>query len=153
MGRRAIDEKIGALLRRSEEPIVAAEFVGSSKAVKRPCLPSSPARIVPPALVGRRTHKLARIPIKNSFMRSTAVTAHQISPGGQTMLNRNSPQCIVLSFLSYIEDQSDVHHDIDKQAFRRHKRAETAPALLETHGERASNINHNLLLRRVAGHF
>ena len=69
------------------------------------------------------------------------------------MLNCNSPQCIVLSFFGCIEDQSDVHHDVDKQAFRRHKRAEIAPAHLETQGERASSINHNLLLRRVAGHF
>src|SRR5258707_1463893 len=133
--------------------MVAGEFVGSSKAVKRPCLPSSPAGIVPPALVGRLTHKFPRTQIKNPFMRSTAVTAHQIAPGGQTMLNRNSPQCIVLSFFGCIENQSDVHHNVDKQAFRGHKRAEIAPASLETQGERTSSINHDLLLRRVASHF
>src|SRR3981189_2007267 len=121
--------------------MVAGEFIGSSKAVKRPCLPSSPTRIVPPALLGRRTDKFARIQIKDSFMRSTAVTAHQITPGGQTMLNRNSPQCIVLSFFGCIEDQSHVHHYVDKRAFRRHKRAEIASALLDTQGKRASRIN------------
>src|ERR1700730_19441698 len=118
MRRRTIDEKIGALLRRSEEPIVAGEFVGSSKAVKRPCLPSSPTRIVPPALVGQLTHKFARIQIKDSFVRSTAVTAHQITSGGQTVLNPNSPQCIVLSFFGCGEDQAHVHHDIDEKKFQ-----------------------------------
>src|SRR5258707_14620610 len=84
-------------------------------------------------------------------MGGTAITAHQITSSGQTMLNSHAPQCIILRCFGRIEDQSDVHHDVDEQAFWRHERTEIAPVLLETQGERASSINHDLFLNGITG--
>src|ERR1700746_3947495 len=153
MGRRAINKKIGTLLRRAQKSLIAGKFVSGGETIERPCLSSGPARIVSPTLVRRLPQKFACIQVKNSFMGGTAVAAHQITSGGQTMLNRHPPQCIILRCFGRIEDQSDVHHDVDEQAFWRHERTEITPVLLETQGERASSINHDLILGWITGEF
>lgn len=60
--------------------------------------------------------------VKQTFMRHTAITTRQNAPGREAMLAGNLEQVLIIRLLCGIENDADVHHYVDKQAFRRDKR-------------------------------
>ena len=50
-----------------------------------------------------------------------------------------------------VEDQRDVHHDVDEQTLRRQERAEVAALGVESHRQRPPGRDQDLAERRVAG--
>ena len=60
-------------------------------------------------------------------------------------LIRAAVQIGILFLLCSVEDNADVHHDVDKQAFISHERAQVLPFFFETHGERGTRFHDDLI--------
>jgi len=58
--------------------------------------------------------KLSRIQVKDSLVNRRAVPAHEHPPGRQAMVHGNLMQCLVPRLAGRIEDDSNIHHDVDK---------------------------------------
>ncbi len=109
---------------RIQESLVLGVLVGGGETVQGPGLTACPARVVAPSLVSRLSEKLACLEVKQTLVRSAAVAPDQEPPGGQTMFGGDLPERLILGLLGSVKNDSDVHHDVDEKALRRHKRAQ-----------------------------
>ena len=62
----------------------------------------------------RRNWPLSQV--EDAFMGGAAVAAHQVFAGSQAVLEGDLGQLFVPALLGGVEDDADVHHDIDEEA-------------------------------------
>src|SRR5919199_2253237 len=139
----ARDIEVGAALRSVEEAPVARETIGGAEAVEGPGLPARPRGIAAPALVRGLAQERARVEVEDALVGRAAIAAHQEAARGQAVLHRGAPQAGVGCLLGGVEDDADVHHDVDEGALRRDEGAQIAPSLVETQRHRLARLDYN----------
>src|ERR1700675_4010454 len=80
VGRRPQQVKFCATSSRIQESLVLGVLVGGGKTGQRPGLTASPARVVPPALVGGLPEEFACLEVKKTLVRGAAVASDQETP-------------------------------------------------------------------------
>ena len=123
--------KILRNVERIEESWVLGVLVGRGETVQCPGLTARPARIVAPALVSGLPQEFAGLEVKQTLVRSAAVAPDQEPPGRETMFGGDLPERLILRLFGGVKNDSDVHHDVDEKALRRHKGAEISACRLK----------------------
>src|SRR5690349_5644152 len=90
------DVVIGASFGSLQETRVAAVFIRSREAAKRPGQPARPAGIASIALVSGLLEKFAGFQVEYAFVRNRPIAAHQKPAGGEAMANRNIPKPFIV---------------------------------------------------------
>src|SRR3981081_928102 len=67
------------------------------------------------------------------------------------MVSSDILQAFILRLLCRVKNDSNIHHDIDEQALRRHERSQVAPFGIEAKCESLTGIDHDPIFRFVAG--
>src|SRR6185437_1448845 len=111
VGRRVGDVVVGAGFGGVQEARVAAVFVGSSKAVKRPSEPARPAGVAAKPLLGRLPQKFSGFEVENSFMRRGSVATHQIATRGDAVADGHIAQPLVIGLAGGVENDADETND------------------------------------------
>src|SRR5207244_5918965 len=137
-------------LRCVEEAPVARETIGGAEAVKGPGLPAGPRGIAAPTLMRGLAQELARVEVEDALVGRAAVAAHQEAARGQAVRLGDAPQRGIRVLLRGVEDDADVHHDVDESALRRHERAQVAALLVEPPREGLPRLDDDLVDCRVA---
>src|SRR5207244_2268542 len=112
---RALDVAVRAQLRGFQEARVAREAVGRAEAVERPRQPARPGGIAAVALVRRLPQKLARLQVEDPLVSGAAVAAKKGAARGQAVLRGDLAQCGVVRLLRGVENDADVHHNVDEE--------------------------------------
>ena len=68
-----------------------------------------------------------------------------------TVPNGRIPQCLIARLVGRIENQRDIHHDVDEQRLWTNKAAQVLTVFSETHGQRPTGLNQNLVQLFVVG--
>ena len=71
--------------------------------------------------------------------------------GGQAVLHGDGLQVRVVFLLGRIEDDANIHHDVDEQAVLGQERAQVLALWLEPQRQGLPGLNNHRLHRRVAG--
>src|ERR1700736_2313430 len=99
--------------------------------------------------MGGLSQKFAGFKIENSLVRGAAIPANQVSASRQAMLDAYVEQLLILSLFCRVEDDRDVHHDIDEQAFGSNKGSEIFSPILIAKRQRSPCLDHDLVLHWV----
>ena len=67
------------------------------------------------------------------------------------MLARPSQQFAVIRSVGGVEDDADVHHDVDEATFRRYERSQVLSILIEAKTHGPAGLDHAALDRFIAG--
>ena len=88
--------------------------------------------------------------VEDAFMGGAAVAAHQVFSCSQAVLARDLCQLLVAALLGGIEDDADVHHDINEEAVLRQEGAQVCAFLAEAQSHRLAGGNQNFIEGGVA---
>ena len=139
------DVVIGAGFGRFQKPRIAAVLIGKAETVQRPARAARPARIAAVTLLRALAQELAGLQIENPFLRRGAVAAHQKAARGQAVAQRDVAQPAIARLARGIEDDPDVHHDVDEERILADERAQVLPVLLETQRLGFARLNQRIL--------
>ena len=120
------------------------------KPYKRPSQAARPAGIAPISLLRGLPQKFAGLQIEDPFVRGGSVPAHQEAARGEAVAQRDIPQPPVARFARGVEDDADVHHDVDEDRILGHERSQILAIFLEPHGQRRAGLNDDVFQLRIA---
>src|SRR5262249_38725465 len=117
LGRGTRDVGVGGAVGGGGGAVGGAEAVGRAEAVEGPGLAAGPGGVAAPTLVGRLAKEFAGPEVEDALVGGAAVAADEIAAGGQAVVGGASEQIGVAGFVGSVEDDTDVHHDVDEAAF------------------------------------
>ena len=100
-------------------------------------------------LLGCLPKEFATIEVENTLMRRTAVATHESPTGRQTVLLGKSEQNDIVGVQTGVENDGDIHHDVDEIGVRAVKRTQTAGIFIESQCECLTRMDHNVLERLI----
>ena len=99
----------------------------------------------------RLPHEFTRLQIENPLMSRAAVRANELVSCRAAVGGCDAEEVFVAGFLGCIEDDGDIHHDVDEQRLRRDERAQVLSLLHEPHRQSPPRLNQHGLNIRPAG--
>src|SRR5207302_3924417 len=124
-----------------QEAALAREPVGRPEPVERPGLAASPGAVATPALLRGLAQELAGVQVEDALVRDAAVTPNQEAAGGQAVLVSDAGQVRIPSPRRGMEDDADVHHDVDEEAVEGQEAPQVAAVHVEAQGECAPGVD------------
>ena len=151
VGGRVFEVAGGAGLGGLQEAGVAAEAAGGAEAVEgpgaRPRAQSESPR-QPWWVLWRRNSPVSDI--EDAFMGGAAVATHEVAARGEAVLRDAAQQVGVAGFLGGVEDDADVHHDVDEKALRPHEGGQVSALFAEARTGGSASLDEDAALGLVA---
>src|SRR4030088_227536 len=88
--------------------------------------------------------------IEQALVSSGSIAAHQVSACREAMAQGDVAETAIPGLARGMEDNADIHHDVDKQRILGDERAYILPLIVEAVGHRAARINEDLVEVRIA---
>src|SRR5204863_4170845 len=125
------------------------QAVHRREAVQGPGQPAGPGAGRVPALVRALAQEVTRL-VEQALVGGAAVGPDDVFDRGEAVVEGYLTQGVVAGGVGGVEDQSDVHHDVDEQRLRPDERGQVAtrPA---AQGERAAGLDQYVEAVAVAG--
>ena len=101
--------------------------VDLAEAVHGPGKAARPGTVAGEALMGSLLQEFAGFEIEHTFVGGGAVVADDRVAGGLAMGFGNAPEVLITGLVGRVEDQGDVHHDVDEQGVAADEGARGSP--------------------------
>ena len=94
--------------------------------------------------------KLAGIEIKDSLVGSAAIAADQVSAGINAVAIDDVQKVVIAGLLSSVENDSNIHHDVDECAVLGKERPEKSRFFMKAKTHSFSGLNDDIIFVGVA---